>query len=321
MTFQFTLPRGERRQQPCRGGGGRRFNSRSRVGSDKHSDGSIEPIEVVSIHAPAWGATRRPSQPPRDPPCFNSRSRVGSDAPWRRPTARPKVSIHAPAWGATGRRLHAFRRMRSFNSRSRVGSDIRAFLRPLWTWVSIHAPAWGATPLRAQRLHAAPFQFTLPRGERPRRLSNPCRRLRFNSRSRVGSDSPPTRSGTASPVSIHAPAWGATVPTKISSHSTSFQFPLPRGDRHRHRRGTGRTARFQFTLPRGERRRWCGGCRGPWGFNSRSRVGSDSPSSKQPSADSVSIHAPAWGATPTQTATLDPTGVSIHAPAWGATTK
>ena len=33
----------------------------------------------------------------------------------------------------------------------------------------------------------------------------------------------------------------------------------------------------------------------------------------------VSIHAPAWGATPSKTAKLVKTVVSIHAPAWGAT--
>ena len=33
----------------------------------------------------------------------------------------------------------------------------------------------------------------------------------------------------------------------------------------------------------------------------------------------VSIHAPAWGATPDDLNTVDAEDVSIHAPAWGAT--
>ena len=56
----------------------RRFNSRSRVGSDPQT--LTHPTRGnVSIHAPAWGATR----PPRHPDTLHD------------------VSIHAPAWGAT----------------------------------------------------------------------------------------------------------------------------------------------------------------------------------------------------------------------------
>ena len=55
---------------------------------------------------------------------------------------------------------------------------------------------------------------------------------------------------------------------------------------------------FQFTLPRGER--LAGDALG-----------------LQPVA--VSIHAPAWGATPTHTPPPHHPQVSIHAPAWGAT--
>ena len=37
------------------------------------------PIVSVSIHAPAWGATGVPYQAGRKEPCFNPRSRMGSD--------------------------------------------------------------------------------------------------------------------------------------------------------------------------------------------------------------------------------------------------
>ena len=56
--FQFTLPRGERLTwvvlfwvTPC-------FNSRSRVGSDTRNVVNSARGMIVSIHAPAWGATR-----------------------------------------------------------------------------------------------------------------------------------------------------------------------------------------------------------------------------------------------------------------------
>ena len=79
VKFQFTLPRGERR-----GGFGvcglrGSFNSRSRMGSDLED--RIKAIEdAVSIHAPAWGATRRTRRASRSSGRFNSRSRMGSDA-------------------------------------------------------------------------------------------------------------------------------------------------------------------------------------------------------------------------------------------------
>ena len=76
--FQFTLPHGERLPLPPPRAPARRFNSRSRMGSDK-TDIIMMIAELVSIHAPAWGATRG----------------AGGEGGAR------KVSIHAPAWGAT----------------------------------------------------------------------------------------------------------------------------------------------------------------------------------------------------------------------------
>ena len=176
-----------RRRRPSGQSAG--FNSRSRVGSDLPSAGLRAWHGNVSIHAPAWGATR-------GAPClyevlrFNSRSRVGSDQrhlqtlPQRRefqftlprgerppspttPAPGLTVSIHAPAWGAT-----------------ETDKYPEAFTR-----VSIHAPAWGATSLAAAISTPSKFQFTLPRGERLRRRGG-----------QVGGEG----------VSIHAPAWGAT---------------------------------------------------------------------------------------------------------------
>ena len=82
VIFQFTPPRGGRLMQSC----------------------TIRSISRISIHAPAWGATRSCATK-LAPPNFNSRPRVGGDPLahiLRRQTA---ISIHAPAWGATKIRL------------------------------------------------------------------------------------------------------------------------------------------------------------------------------------------------------------------------
>ena len=166
------------------------------------------PIKV-SIHAPAWGATRH----------------------GRRRSLEGLVSIHAPAWGATGGPLHFSHSVD----------------------VSIHAPAWGAT-LDGQRLDLfrwfqftlphgerqlsplilwiwCKFQFTLPHGERLGRCTVLTLFCRFNSRSRMGSDHLPSVADRYSGVSIHAPAWGATLVASPSSNLPMFQFTLPHGER------------------------------------------------------------------------------------------
>ena len=123
-----------------------------------------------------------------------------------------------------------------------------------------------------------------------------------------------------------------------------FQSTHPRGVRHRDRAGVGggqwsfnpRTRvgcdqimddwvtyqdAFQSTHPRGVRRF-------PvkpdtvfdQGFNPRTRVGCDgTPVFFLLAARTVSIHAPAWGATWLEHEPSAKSYVSIHAPAWGAT--
>ena len=80
--FQSTRPRGARRQRGMDQGG----------------------RDIVSIHAPAWGATRALPSTSSRKGRFNPRARVGRDAAGQ--FARwglQRVSIHAPAWGATMR--------------------------------------------------------------------------------------------------------------------------------------------------------------------------------------------------------------------------
>ena len=112
------------------------------------------------------GSDRRTSTTASPTSCFNSRSREGSDLYSRVVISLSEVSIHAPARGATQRVSGAF---------GKFG-------------VSIHAPARGATKAVFQWARGHAFQFTLPRGER-RLLSNHTTKIiRFNSRSREGSD-------------------------------------------------------------------------------------------------------------------------------------
>ena len=143
----------------------------------------------------------------------------------------------------------------------------------------------------------------------------------FNPRTRVGCDAsggglfpfiwsfnPRTR------VGCDPPAWSAECP-----HS-KFQSTHPRGVRLHKAAKSLEIDVFQSTHPRGVRR-------GAWwrfdlqnlGFNPRTRVGCDHEDSFRALAASVSIHAPAWGATAGTYLAVGTSCVSIHAPAWGAT--
>ena len=168
---------------------------------------------------------------------------------------------------------------RNFNPRSREGSD-RSFSRYcFYLEISIHAPARGATQppsiascvktyfnprsregsdkgITLELINCLEFQSTLPRGER----HSPCRHKMDNL-----------------PISIHAPARGATL-TDWNTQTLTLNF------NPRSREGSdGEVAqiyqsrqRFQSTLPRGER---------PVDHIRQSR------------AADISIHAPARGAT------------------------
>ena len=240
-------------------------------------------IMPVSIHAPAWGATR----------------------PYSNALAVPSVSIHAPAWGATltqkiaaltGGKFQSthprgVRRARvrcagwpraCFNPRTRVGCDgaglgyipqdevfqsthprgvrLRGVVRiPQDIDVSIHAPAWGATcgggvvaPTAGVSIHAPAWGATAHQ---------------------IAGDAPDAL------VSIHAPAWGATSPVVAS--------PVPISS----------------------------------SFNPRTRVGCDLPSSMALMASATvfqSTHPRGVRQLAVQQHALGQV-VSIHAPAWGAT--
>ena len=145
---------------------------------------------IVSIHAPAWGATPIRGRATTDDPCFNPRARVGRDV--------ITVCLRSCGW--------------RFNPRARVGRDItrsagqwpaRAFQStrprgarlgmasrpPVGRRVSIHAPAWGATRGGTAPETAAPCFNPRARVGRDmgRCLCSSSRRC-FNPRARVGRD-------------------------------------------------------------------------------------------------------------------------------------
>ena len=141
------------------------FNPRARMGRDPHQP-RIAAVIIVSIHAPAWGATA-----------------VAKEAGW--PTivsihapawgatvviaciiSMSSVSIHAPAWGATENWFNDFGSAPCFNPRARMGRDgWRKGLRTEGA-VSIHAPAWGATHEASADPAMDEFQSTRPHGAR-----------------------------------------------------------------------------------------------------------------------------------------------------------
>ena len=99
-------------------------------------------------------------------------------------------------------------------------------------------------------------------------------------------------------VSIHAPAWGGTRVCRYQALITVVAVTLPSGERPIFLLKSRFERMFQSTLPRGERR---------------------SNHFISPAFCSVSIHAPAWGATIMRIWQSVLILVSIHAPAWGAT--
>ena len=100
------------------------------------------------------------------------------------------VSIRAPAWGATDRASSPYFPSRVSIRAPAWGATFGAFEFPFFVVVSIRAPAWGATADLAHAAGGFVVSIRAPAwGATRRRAGRPTRRCRFNSRSRVGSDS------------------------------------------------------------------------------------------------------------------------------------
>ena len=247
------------------------------MGSDQ-CWGNVDFGIVVSIHAPAWGATVVTRKGATFSTCFNPRSRMGSDEEYHDMSATYSVSIHAPAWGATLRTAWMMCSKR-FQSTLPHGERHQApAIDPDLAAVSIHAPAWGATLQlfgpesafssfnprsrmgsdlgdSAASLSMSKFQSTLPHGERLGCCMRRTRAGRFQSTLPHGErHESKARDEREIMVSIHAPAWGAT----------SVEFP------YRNRHGVSIHAPAWGATVSGVEMERAGRC-----FNPRSRMGSD----------------------------------------------
>ena len=338
--FQFTPPRGERPDHPCRSRLPGNFNSRPRVGSDRRR-GRSTGTGRFQFTPPRGERRRRGRGAPQGLLNFNSRPRVGSDrfgtdfeplfsyfnsrprvgsdhvartdnphavfqfTPPRggRPSAiscslGASVFQFTPPRGGRLRRIPKPKNQKHFNSRPRVGSD------PSPPIIRRPENTFQFTPPRGERLLFALlsslfqiFQFTPPRGERQKRIGGLCDERYFNSRPRVGGDIGRKPVKGLIKISIHAPAWGATASLRARSAYSAFQFTPPRGGRPK--------------TPLASRN--------AGHFNSRPRVGGDWSGTRKRRQGTISIHAPAWGATRGREPEAVYGMISIHAPAWGAT--
>jgi len=186
--------------------------------------------------------------------------------------------------------------------------------------VSIHAPTWGATfhcvtfyvvgmfqsthPRGVRRglprciVLCHPFQSTHPRGVRPCQILS-CRQMScFNPRTHVGCDlrilkerslrqrfNPRTHVGCDQ------------VHLACNRLNPAFQSTHPRGVRRLPNTFLQTNVMFQSTHPRGVRPCRIRSCRQTSCFNPRTHVGCDIKPYLSFVCETVSIHAPTWGAT------------------------
>ena len=189
------------------------------------------------------------------------------------------VSIHAPAWGATGKRRWRKEKLNGFNPRARVGRDrcnyqVMGRQRCFNPRARVGRDSCAHAPLHCR----CGFQSTRPRGARLLSALTLMLSLVFQStRPRGARRAKVVITYTAGYVSIHAPAWGATPFDRLGFFKLVFQSTRPRGARLKMTNKTGAASVFQSTRPRGAR------------HNAKNRPAR---------YHTVSIHAPAWGATP-----------------------
>ena len=98
------------------------FNPRTRVGCDDAGAGR-RLAQMISIHAPGWGATFLTTDFKAEAQNFNPRTRVGCDD-------FCDILIFGDV---------------NFNPRTRVGCDEKVVNLFRDRKISIHAPGWGAT--------------------------------------------------------------------------------------------------------------------------------------------------------------------------------
>ena len=166
------------------------------------------------------------------------------------------ISIHAPAWGATGCVLG----------------------KPPIKAISIHAPAWGATIM----FHYL-TNFIYDFNPRTRMGCDLCAFYikssegNFNPRTRMGCDNVnPRWFNQPPPISIHAPAWGATSQSDDLRGGRSISIHAPAWGATKHRTAHCCARFISIHAP-------------AWGATNLNAAMGE--------GYNISIHAPAWGAT------------------------
>ncbi len=151
----------------------------------------LRPELVVSIHAPAWGATRGSCGIRLGSRCFNPRTRVGCDTCLVRQQAETLRFQSTHPRGVRQSARDYFLGLVKFQSTHPRGVRLVDKLVRCHCCipVSIHAPAWGATTLLAKT--QVPSRSFNPRtrvGCDVYRCSSPRPWTSFNPRTRVGCD-------------------------------------------------------------------------------------------------------------------------------------
>ena len=153
------------------------------------TQGIFAPVLIVSIHAPAWGATPDNNGRLSPPGRFNPRPRMGGD-----------ITRHTePCEG------------RCFNPRPRMGGDAINFSSLSFATLFQSTPPHGG-----RRIVHGILPVSIRFNPRPRMggdleaLIDGTLTCSFNPRPRMGGDLAIQGAAFAIKVSIHAPAWGAT---------------------------------------------------------------------------------------------------------------
>ena len=322
VSFQVALPHGERRAGQCDNGAKLIVSIRAPAWGATCLFQAGFWVRTVSIRAPAWGATTLYRE-------FDKTVAVSIRAPaWGatprdvRNPGKTAVSIRAPAWGATQIVIAAHRRIR-FQFALPHGERLTGLtMPPPYKVFQFALPHGERLCVRRPGNYGARFQFALPHGERPQKPQRQHRRRQVSIRAPAwGATTIAACIKRPWVVSIRAPAWGATH--KSSLLHTCFGCFNSRSrmgsDAFAARHLQGITA-FQFALPHGERLVPSGSISGRTMFQFALPHGERHPLLivPQDKAD-VSIRAPAWGATAVQSYYILASKVSIRAPAWGAT--
>ena len=106
----------------------------------------------------------------------------------------------------------AFANAHNFNPRTRMGCDPALQIQILNDLISIHAPAWGATGILFVITTSGVFQSTHPHGVRHRAWEIKRQDVAFQSTHPHGVRLRQIFERYAKDgISIHAPAWGATI--------------------------------------------------------------------------------------------------------------